>query len=127
MTEKQLLIDSKALISDVKCWTQGVLARDANGDATICNGSQSVSWCAWGSVSKASHNEMKRVHDESPDLLDDFLSNQSSLKELAHSKLVDAMPTSYRESNNVKVGNYNDMRSHKTVMRWFDKAIELCD
>lgn len=127
MTEKQLLIDSKALISDVKCWTQGELARDANGDKTIGNGSQSVSWCAWGAVCKASHNEMKRIADESPDLLDDFLNNQNSLKGLTHSKLVDAMPTSYRESNNINVGKYNDMRSHKTVLRWFNRAIELCD
>lgn len=116
---KDLLSDAMLRITPVECWTQNVLARDSDGNKAIATGSCATSWCAWGSVLKSLHNWNKEAYDT--DAWIDYQRLSVDVKLFIHNKMLHAIPVGQT------IGGYNDNRTHKTILRWFMRAIELCD
>lgn len=99
-TTVQILEEARELLSDESRWTQGVIARKANGRPTILEDNEAVCFCSLGAIGKQSDR-------------------YSSLEVQAVRTLQKAVGTG--------VSCFNDApeRKHSEVLEAFDKAIEL--
>ena len=63
MTDLEVLIAAKALLSDPTKWTQGVFARNSDGDEVDPDDSTAVCWCATGAVRKIAGDDVDHILD----------------------------------------------------------------
>lgn len=95
-TDKQLLIEGRALISDPAKWTQHFFAKNTYGFCVDENSEDAVCFCSWGALSHVQGH-----------FVDDDASAFSILKQ--------AMGDT--------VANFNDTHTHEEVLAAWDKAI----
>lgn len=93
-----VLRKARALISDEKNWTQGVLARNAKGESVFHDSSTATCWCSIGALSK-------------------FNASSFKLRESVY-----LLGTQYTQNDVVK---FNDCSSHDEVLWMFDLAIAM--
>ena len=104
MKPSELLTKAKAVIADPKHWTQGRYAQDAKGYSTGPTTPDAVCWCSLGALSKVAYEDS------------------------AHSSLL--MTAGYLSRVSAEYGyngipDFNDDSSHETVMKAWDRAIQL--
>jgi hypothetical protein len=105
MSTKEILIKARAIISDEKNWTQGVKARDVEGNAVSSSTPTAVCFCSIGAVERAgafSHAATRYY----------------ALRYLARASCDSGYP---------RISDFNDNSSHAEVLAMFDKAIANVD
>jgi hypothetical protein len=104
--QKQVLINARALITDRRHWTRGVLARTANDCNVEWHDKSATKWCAMGAIYRAAY-----------DLVGDPLQATRIGNEVAKSI---SPPRWFRAS----LPAMNDWRGHAAVLAVFDKALQ---
>ena len=98
---KQIITDTKQLLSDPKHWTKNTSARDVNGNMVAAKECIAVCWCLYGAVRANTDNFGEAIS----------VSNV----------LFDYLP-----DDHWSLPNFNDSRetTHEDVIRVLDKALE---
>lgn len=104
--QAEILKAARALIEDRIRWTQHTYARGKSGRPVYPEQRSAVSWCALGAICK--------VTDTNP-LRSDY------------PVAVEYLRRSAEEIGFTSVELVNDGRFHSTVLRMFDRAIELAE
>ena len=102
---RDLLKKARKLITPRKAWTQKVFAADSDGHAVLIGGEYAVCWCAEGALRKAE--------------------GSCYLKTAAVLLATEALLAVVKRRTNGKLGfvsEYNDTRSHRSVLSLFDEA-----
>lgn len=99
---KDALIAARDLISDPKRWTQGVLARDSNGNNDSVYGETACSFCASGALLRVSRGFFTEA--------------------IRALMVADGQDPNDLEAPTVPI--FNDTHTHAEVLALFDRAIE---
>jgi hypothetical protein len=100
MNTKETLLEAKNLISDIRFWTQGELAKDDKGGLVHPSSDAASSFCSAGALMRASRGSP--VH-----LTKGYAHLSEAAKHLGHAS----------------VAALNDRGNHRLVMLMFDRAI----
>jgi hypothetical protein len=103
-TTKDILIKAREIISDEKNWTQGIEARDKDGNAVAYFNPLAICFCSIGAVERAA-----------------FLTNGDPARALC------ALTTGEIYYSNIAIAKFNDNSSHAEVLAMFDTAIANVD
>lgn len=95
-TDKQLLIEGRAIISNPDNWVRLDFAKNAEGFAVDENDEGAVCFCSWGALSRAQGH---------------FVDSNSSVLNTLSIAMGDS------------VANFNDTHTHEEVLAAWDKAI----
>jgi len=107
MSTRDLLIAARARIEKPEHWTQGCYARASDGSEVLPESPNAVCWCALGAI--------RVVLGGHFDPLGPF--------DKAEYALMGVLPDG---ASSPYVSDYNDNRSHRSVLRLYDKAIDAC-
>ncbi len=99
----QILLDARRLLSNHSSWTQGLFARDSNGQPVKPRDAGACCWCLLGAVAACSGD----LGITPPPLL-------RFLEEMMHYIHGDTFPT---------LGEMNDYLSHELVLEFLDSCI----
>ena len=99
----QALRAARELIAAPERWTQQAQARDADGQRVPAQSNAACCWCVAGAVEHVCH--LRPV-----------------IWSAAISALIAALPRGYPHDA-PSIGLYNDSRTHRTAIRWLDRAI----
>lgn len=117
MNEKELLIKAKAVIADPTKWTQGVMARDAEGRPVGFSDKKADCFCAVGAVNVAALKAHAEVTEEVT-----YIPAIGAIRALNRA-------ASQRSAPFTLIEEFNDMgtTTHAAIMAVFDKAIASCE
>ena len=113
LSAAQLLADARQIISDPKAWTQGTIARSADGHPVAAQNNHAAAWCATGALACAVH---RRLTTKSP----------PDGAYVAYDRAVRILETTIRELTagyRKQITTYNDATNHDSMLRTFDIAI----
>lgn len=103
MNTLEVLIAARKLIEKPENWTQGVLARDIDGEAVYVYNSRAICFCSMGALYCAvGEDDYLKT-----DIIDDVAAILSSI------------------AQDDTVAGFNDNHTHAEVLALFDKAIEM--
>lgn len=110
MTALLILKEARALIEDPSHWTQGELARDADGCLTEVLSPSAVCWCSIGALEKVSTKRTAAAERRASDVLYE-----------AGKYLFPLHPEGFHTTQ--RIARVNDNQSHAEVLAVFDDAI----
>ena len=104
--QKQVLINSRALIADPAQWTKCALARTAGDRVVDWYDRSATKWCAQGAIYRAAY---------------DLVGDQKEATRIGNEVVKMVRPSRWL---GVSLPAMNDWRTHAAVLARFDKALE---
>ena len=116
---KRILQDARNLIDDPERWTQGSLARNAEGET--CQYSNGHSFCLLGAIYRATFDDSSKSSDIR-DLIFQGLNPVGRAEGIVIDIITERHPHDSTNSNGI--GGFNDTSTHSMVLEVLDQAIE---
>ena len=116
-TARDLLVEARTLIARPEAWTQGVAARDADGEPVGVEHDDAVSWCATGALNRAMYRHVESLEVPPP---------LQRARERAGKILTDTV-RALTLGHYTDATTYNDATDHGCIVHAFDIAIADAD